>query len=209
MLSTAERYDWFRKQYARFADSYCLTLVGELTLDEAIQRIGGENPQAVPGPLVVHGLPAEVVAELPGDLGPVFERLETERVVAVTQLPGWVLLVEWGGDFLGREGAVRLSRGTTLVAHGNEQSGAHFLWMQDGAVQLAFDPAHAGLRTGEKADSLVQIMAEVGFVLEAGGHRAGPHDPAASLALADFLTGLRLGPSVLHEAVYVCVTPTE
>lgn len=203
MLSTAERYDWFRKQYARLAGSYCLTLVGELSLDEAIQRIGGVDPQVVPGPLAVRGLPADVVAGLPGDLGPVYERLENQRVVALTQLPGWVLLIEWGGDFLGREGAVRLSEGTTLVAHGN----GNFLWMRDGAVQLEFDPEHAGMRLGERADSLLQIMAEVGFVLEAGGHHDRPDSSAASLALADFLTGVRFGASTLHEAVYVCVTP--
>ncbi|GAA1651409.1 DUF6461 domain-containing protein [Actinoplanes couchii] len=207
MISTAERYDWFTKQYARLAASYCLTLVGDLALDEAVRRIGGENPEAVPGPLVVHGLPEDVVAGLPGDLGPVFERLESERVVALTQLPGWVLLVEWGGDFLGHDGAERLSAGTTLVAHSTEESGSHFLWMRDGIVQLAFDPEHAGLRIGTKSNSLVQIMAEVGFNLEIGAPRTGPYDPAASLALADFLTGVRLGPAALHEAVYVCVTP--
>ncbi|GIE76484.1 hypothetical protein Aph02nite_24340 [Actinoplanes philippinensis] len=186
MVCTAADYAWFDERYGRLSRSYRLTLVADLSVAEAALRIGGTDPEVLPGSSIVDGAaPA--------------------HTVAVTETPGWALLLETavspGAAALPVAG---LSRGTTLVAHGVAGPVSSFLWMHDATEELAFDPARPWRRTGRSADSQVGVMAEVGFPMDADGHGESP--AALSLAFADYLTGVRLGPDELRSLLYLRVS---
>ncbi|GAA0803779.1 DUF6461 domain-containing protein [Spirilliplanes yamanashiensis] len=159
-------YAWFTDRCAALAEAYCLTLVAGLSPREVIDRLDGTGVRPATGL-------AAVLEPAPGD----------EEFVAVTQLPGWSLIVEPYG-YLGVTEDVYgpLSAGSELVAHyRNIVGGDQFVHVADGVVLRDLSP------TAEFPAAPVE----------------------GALELAGKLTGVRLTAELLESAEYLCADVPE
>lgn len=156
----------------------CRTLIADVGPAEVLARCGAVEPFLCPGGLVLQELTPAVSALLHEDpsTAHLADLLEDDRLVAVSEMPGWCLLTETGTR-LGFTAAAALSRGTTLVAY----APGEFLWMADGEPRLRFD---AGRWDGPEAPK----FGEFGVGEE----------------LVDRLTGIRLTPTTIAGAACLC-----
>ncbi len=158
----------------------CRTLIADVGPVDVLDRCGAADPFLCPGGLVLRALSPEADAVLHDDAATAHlaDRLASDRLVAVTEMPGWCLLTETGTR-LGLTAAAALSRGTTLVSY----APGEFRWHQDGELRLRFD---AGRWDGPEAPKF-------------GEYGVGED-------LVDRLTGIRLTPTTIAGAVCLCAT---
>ncbi|MFJ9118988.1 DUF6461 domain-containing protein [Streptomyces sp. NPDC102394] len=119
----------------------------------------------------------------------------------------WTLVLGFdGGLGIVDACARRLSKGGRVVAHSaNGGKPIHlFHWFEDGELRTTFEEPSA--RDGNAPDQLVPLLREVGFPLTPEGRleESAPDvdRKAATLALAERLTGIRVTESLLQEATY-------
>jgi uncharacterized protein DUF6461 len=201
--ATASDYTWFSEHCPDLADAFCLTLVRGLTPAEVLRRIDVRQTTNLTGfgeMLRAYNAWATTIGN---DLG----RL-TELFVAGTSVDGWTLAVEPNG-FLGvtDEIAVALSHGTSAVSVFRNVNVLNcFRWTEDGKVRLKFEPLFPTRREGSDADSLVEVMRQVGFDFREGDDRDIENFIEAALALMEHVTGVRLTFAHLQSAQYLCGT---
>jgi hypothetical protein len=205
--ATAADYAWVDDDSTGLIEAYCVTLARGLEPAEFLARIGARPDVSRSG----------LRQLFEPSWGLWRERSGEELLISVAAVPGdggdWALAVEING-FLGvREDlAIRLSAGTRLVsALWMEVNFANdFLWVEDGQVRLGFQPLFPAQRWGTTPDALLPDMTEAGFDLsdnddEVRDDEVGDDRPiAATFALAERLTGVRVTPDLLENARYAC-----
>jgi hypothetical protein len=198
MVAIASEYAWFHERPAGLSESYCLTLARDLRPAEFLERVG-----ARPAPQLSR---IDVLCELSMDL---WRRHEGEELlIGVTTVSGdrgeWTLGVEYNG-YLGitEEVIIPLSIETTIVSHYFSDGLDRFYWVEDGDIRLNFNPAKAAYREGSTPNAALDAMGKIGFELSEDGDNFDDSSQAA-LALAEYLTGVRLTPDLLEEATYTC-----
>ncbi|MER7363836.1 DUF6461 domain-containing protein [Nonomuraea wenchangensis] len=197
MTPNAVDYLWFNDdRFPDLADSYCFTLVRELSPELLMSRLGA---QAAASP---HKTLDELIAASysgPGPLG-----TWDGNFFGVVSIGDWLLIVEANGHLgANRKAIVPLSAGTRLVSHSrNVNAVGYFHWVEDGEVRLSFDPLFPSFRHGSAPDELSAMMQRAGFNLDDEIDR-GIHDKAA-FALAEHLTGVKLTPQLLEKSTYLC-----
>ncbi|MBL7260809.1 hypothetical protein JKJ07_41625 [Actinoplanes sp. LDG1-01] len=110
----------------------------------------------------------------------------------------WSLVIEDNGSLGRADELLRpLSEGTTLVCLYRAADGSgRFLLLEDGAVQLDFDPQAPNRRSGARVDALAQEISAVGI-------GAGGDATAGAFALAERATGVGLSLEMLQERTYL------
>lgn len=199
-IVTAADYAWFEDRPAGLAEAYCLTLAQGLSPAGFLARVAARS-----GPTLTN-----VAALFAPSMRLWDEHPEKGMLIGVTTVPGdgddWALAVEVNG-YLGvtEEIIVSLSAGTRVISHyysGGSGAG-RFYWAEDRDVRLHFNPSEAAYRDGSTPDAAVDLMREAGFDLSPEGDN--DEDGAeASLALAERLTGVRLTPELIEQAIYTC-----
>ncbi|WP_433173525.1 DUF6461 domain-containing protein [Actinoallomurus sp. CA-150999] len=123
----------------------------------------------------------------------------------------WTLALEVNGHLgVTPSVVVPVSAGTRLVSHrynGGNAFGS-FYWIEDGDIRLEFEPLFAHHREGSTPDALLEDMKQIGFDLEEDREDIGPTTTAA-FALAERLTGVRVTPAMLDDAVFLCGTAAD
>jgi hypothetical protein len=192
----AEDYAWFEGTALSYA--YCMTLVRGLGAAEALRRINGEPVERTAG--------LAAFIRYAQDHSPWSDRADNRFVVGGTELDGWTLLLESNG-FLGVTAGViqPLSDGTRVVSHYRNVDGEdRFCWMEDGELRVRFAPLFPYNRGGADPDSLIEPMVEFGFDLSDDEDRDYENHRAATFALTEHLTGIRITQDLLDSADYLC-----
>ncbi|MFL1900234.1 DUF6461 domain-containing protein [Streptomyces tauricus] len=206
MTASTSDYMWFEERFPDLAASYCLTLVHEVSPAELLHRLGGRAEPARAGV-------AELV-EAAYDFHAPSSGLRT--LFGMTSIGPWTLMVEpngWHG--VDEERALPASAGTHWISHydnGNANNDGSFLWAENTDRRLQFDLRDAGYRCGSQPDALLDVIRRLGFefpgepVPTDGFDADSDADVAvpAAFALAEHLTQVRLTPSHLAEATFVC-----
>jgi Family of unknown function (DUF6461) len=197
MIPVAADYAWFEERLPGLAEASCLTLVQKLTPEQVLARVGGRLEA-----------PRSGVGDLFGPSMKLWENHpESGMFIAVTTVPGgdWALAVEVNGYLGATEEVIEsLSAGTRLVSYYTSVVGpGRFYWAEDGDIRLNFNPVEAAYRDGSTPDAVLDAMAEIGFDLSEDGDNTDDSS-AAALALAEYLTGVRITPELLEKATYTC-----
>ncbi|MFE4512835.1 DUF6461 domain-containing protein [Kitasatospora sp. NPDC056783] len=222
MTAHATDYTWFAERYPVLGEAYCLTQVQGISADELLHRF-----DALPGREVI-GLDAVIAAwesfedgedegdegdeedeederdgEADGGARDLFDSEDDRLLVAVAELGGWALGVEPFG-YLGTldEVVPRLGEGTRLVSHfRNSMAVDHFHWWEHGTRRLHFEPLFPGRRDGSDAEApgVPELLTACGFEPETEAYDL---HTAATFALAERLTGVRLDPERLEAATF-------
>ncbi|MBL7259328.1 hypothetical protein JKJ07_33930 [Actinoplanes sp. LDG1-01] len=121
--------------------------------------------------------------------------------LAVADVGGWTMIVEPNGFFCtDRQVIPVLSAGGEQVTfYRSEHTAPEFLWAVDGDVQVGFCPAGDDDRWGTDPRRLDQVLAELGF-----GEEVVEDFKALTLALMHHITGVRLTPALLGNAMFRC-----
>ncbi|MFF3565729.1 DUF6461 domain-containing protein [Streptomyces sp. NPDC002574] len=197
MMKTAQDYAWFEKDFPDIAEAYCFTLVHGLSPAEVMSRLEG-HPEAP-----ARGIPAFIDAAITRS-----DLVETHRqLVAMTTLGAWTLLIEHNG-YLGvtENRALPASAGATWVSHFVNVNGVGtFFWAEDQELQLCFDLIFPEDRWGNAPDELVEVMGRIGFHFDEEAAETDLSTPAA-FALAEYVTGVAITPTLLQETTFNCST---
>ncbi|MFJ1600165.1 DUF6461 domain-containing protein [Streptomyces sp. NPDC088261] len=199
MTKTGADYAWFEDDFPDIAEAYCFTLVRGLSPSELISRLEGRSK----APL--QGIAAVVEAA--------FARYELEggdrQLVAVTTVGAWTLLIEPNG-YLGvtEERALPASAGMSWISHFvNINAVGTFLWAEDQAQRLCFDPMFPEDRWGTAPDEFLGAMTRIGFhVDEDAPETERDLSSPAAFALAEHLTGIAITPELLQDTAFTCAT---
>ncbi|MCX4437764.1 MULTISPECIES: DUF6461 domain-containing protein [Streptomyces] len=117
------------------------------------------------------------------------------------------LLIEPNG-YLGvtEEKALSTSAGTRWVSHFVNINGLDsFLWAEDTAKRLTFEPGLPDHRWRTTPDELLDAMHHSGFQFwDETSDTAEPLATEAAFALAEHLTGGRITPELLQDTNFVC-----
>jgi hypothetical protein len=198
--ATAADYTWFDEHFPWLAEAYCIMLVRGIAPRELLRRIGATEQPPVTGVEGLEGPAYGAWDEHEGDL----------LLVGATAVGDWTLTVEPNGHLGVTDQLIRpLSRGTRLVSHfRNINAVDHFYWVEDGDLRLHFEPLFAHARDGSDPDGLTDVMRQVGFDLGDDQDRDRELHTEAAFALTEHLTGVRLTPSLLESAGFLCgLTP--
>ncbi len=202
--ATAAQYAWIDDWLGEVSGAYCLTLAHGLTPQDFLARIGA-LPEALPrrglGPL------AEASWQI-------WDRHQGERLlIGVAAVPGgWSLALEINGHLgVTPEIIVPLSAGTRVVSHYSNEAVDRFYYVEDRDIRLYFEPLFPAERDGSQPDALVEAMKQAGFELSEHDDDADDDDAddeddiptAASFALAEILTGVRLTAELLEDSNYL------
>ncbi|MEV8456470.1 DUF6461 domain-containing protein [Streptomyces sp. NPDC052095] len=200
MATTAADYMWFEEDFPDLAESYCVTLVHDVTPHELTRRLGGQAEPEVTG--------ITTLVDTSYDL---WDPSTTRTYFGMTPLGPWTLMVEpngWHG--VNEKKALPASAGTRWISHydnTNANNDGSFLWAEDTELQLHFELRDAGSRFGTRADDLLDVIRRLGF--------AFPEEPTetdddlavpAAFALAEHITGIRVTPALLRDTTFVCGT---
>ncbi|MCC3767904.1 DUF6461 domain-containing protein, partial [Streptomyces sp. UNOC14_S4] len=165
MSATAADYVWFEEGFPELAEAYCFTLVRGVAPDELLRRLGGRE-EKTPG-----GLDAFVDAAFDlhesGDEDGGEGEHGSRQFVAMTSVGGWTLMIEPNG-YVGvtEDRALVASAGTCWVSHFVNIDGVDsFLWAEDTARRLSFEPTFPDHRYGSTPDAALAEMEEAGFPL--------------------------------------------
>ncbi|MFJ4874046.1 DUF6461 domain-containing protein [Streptomyces sp. NPDC088745] len=199
-MATAADYMWFEEDFPDLAESYCVTLVHDVTPHELVRRLKGRPEPEVTG--------STALVDTAYDLwGPSI----TRTYFGTTMLGAWTVMIEpngWHG--VNEAKALPASVGTRWISHydnANANNDGAFLWAEDTELRLHFELRDAGYRSGTRADDLLEEIRHLGF--------AFPEEPTdtdadlavpAAFALAEHLTGLRVTPTLLRDTSFVCGT---
>ncbi|MFJ7272154.1 DUF6461 domain-containing protein [Streptomyces sp. NPDC099050] len=203
MTKTGVDYAWFENDFPDIAEAYCFTLVRGLSPAELVSRLEGrpESP--------LRGIAAVVDAAFAQ-----YELGDGDRqVVAMTTVGAWTLLIEPNG-YLGvtEERALPASAGTSWVSHFvNVNALGTFLWAEDRALRLCFDPMFPEDRRGTTPDELLDAMTRIGFHVDVPAPETAPEterdlSSPAAFALAEHLTGVAITPELLQDTTFTCAT---
>ncbi|GIE96421.1 hypothetical protein Ari01nite_38860 [Paractinoplanes rishiriensis] len=186
-LAVAGDYSWFALD-RDLRRGFCFTWVRDLTPAEVLDRLDGEELQQVTW--------QQLVGSGDGQRG-----AAGRYFIGVARADDWSLIVEDRGD-LGATDAVvlPLSRGTRLISHQRGEDGhGRFLVVEDGVIQLDFDPAAPGKISGVRSAELKPTIDAVGF--DTGD------DPAvaieAAFALAARFTEIPMTQDLLRTRTYL------
>ncbi|MEV8341067.1 DUF6461 domain-containing protein [Streptomyces niveus] len=196
MTKTGAGYAWFEDDFPDIAEAYCFTLVRGLSPTELMSRLEG-RPEA---PL--QGIAAVVDATFAQ-----YGLEEDRQLVAMTTVGAWTLLIEPNG-YLGvtEEQALPASAGASWVSHFTNINGVGtFLWAEDQALRLCFDPMFPEDRWGAEPDELLDVMRRIGFHLEVEDPEPD-FSPQAAFALAEHLTSVVITPALLRDTTFTCAT---
>ncbi|MEV4894524.1 DUF6461 domain-containing protein [Nonomuraea sp. NPDC055795] len=198
-MPTTTDYAW--ADSGTLDDPYCLTLVRGLTPEEFMARVHAETrPRPMRLDTDFH--------DVSYDLRSAGEAL----FIGAAAVPGenWTLAYESNGHLgITAEAMIPVSIGTRVVSHYEGGNGRYrFFWAEDGDVRLDFDPLYANDRRGSTPDALLDDMVEIGYDLrdDASVEDIDFTFPliAASFALAERLTGIRVTPELLVGGTYLC-----
>ncbi|MEV4224863.1 DUF6461 domain-containing protein [Nonomuraea sp. NPDC049725] len=198
MIPNAVDYLWFNDdRFPDLADSYCFTLVRDMTPELLMTRLGAQaaaSPRKTLDELITASYPD------PGTFG-----TRDGKHFGTVSLGDWLLIVEVNGHLgVSRKTILPLSADTRLVSHSrNVNAVGYFYWVEDGEIRLFFDPLFPYSRHGSSPDELVEVMQRVGFDLAGDDSVSDNHDKAA-FALAEHVTGVKLTPQLLEESTYLC-----
>lgn len=186
MASSVGDFRWFSQDLVLGLD-FCLTFVRACSPGEVLARLGGLDPIDIQG---VENLPDA------GDLDP----SNGLAFLAVADAGGWTMIVEPNGFFCTDEQVVRVlsADGEQVTFYQTEHATPQFLWAADGDVRVAFCPVGDD-RWGTDPRRLDEMLAEFGF-----GEEGVEDFEARTLALMYHLTGVRLTPTLLQNAVFRC-----
>lgn len=198
--ATAAEYAWVGGWLDSVSGAYCLTLIHDLEPQDVLGRIGA---LAEPAPRRGLGALAEASAEM-------WERHEdSSLLIGVTAIPGgWSLGLEING-YIGvtPEIIVPLSAGTRTVSHYQNNAVDRFYYAEDGDIRLYFEPLFPAERDGSQPDAFIDAMAQAGFELREDKdveYDTEDYLPtAASFALAEILTGVRVTAELLEDSNYL------
>lgn len=195
----AADYTWADDWVDGVSQAYCLTLARGLTPGALLSRMGAAPREACDG-LGELGRRAFRL----WDAAPVEHLLVGAAPVAGRDGAGWALGLEVNG-FLGvtPEVAAPLSAGTRVVSHYANTGMNRFYWIEDTDIRLHFEPLFPADRMGSTPDALADVMRRVGFDLSQDGDNTGPA-AAATFALTEHLTGVRLTRDLLDHSRYEC-----
>jgi hypothetical protein len=196
--ASAAEYAWVGDWLDEVSGAYCLTLARGLTPQQFLARIGA---RVDPAPRRGLDSLAEASAEI-------WARHEGERLlIGVTTVPGgWALAMELNGHLGVTPGViVPLSAGTVVVSHYRNDAVHRFYFVEDQVIRLYFEPLFPADREGSERDELAGAMTQAGFDLrkDAGAQGDVPA-AAASFALAEILTGVRVSPELIEDSSYWC-----
>ncbi|WMX46604.1 DUF6461 domain-containing protein [Streptomyces roseicoloratus] len=198
MTKTGADYAWFEDDFPDIAEAYCFTLVRGLSPAELTSRFEG-RPEA---PL--QGIAAVVDAAFAQ-----YDDLEEgdRQLLAMTTVGSWTLLIEPNGYFrVTEERALPASAGAVWVSHFVNINGVGtFLWAEDQALRLCFDPMFPEDRWGTAPDELLDVMQRIGFHFDDDAPDRDLSSPAA-FALAEHLTGVAITPALLQDTTFTCAT---
>ncbi|MEU1203298.1 DUF6461 domain-containing protein [Streptomyces sp. NPDC005813] len=197
MTATAADYVWFEECFPDLAEAYCFTLVHNLPPSDVLARLGGQTESSQTGTTAI----VDAAFDLLG-------RSDNARqFVAMTTVGDWTLLIEPNG-YLGvtEEKALPASAGTRWVSHFVNINGVDsFLWAEDTAKRLTFEPGFPDQRWGTTPDELLDAMHRSGFQFwDETSDTAEPLAAEAAFALAEHLTGVHITPELLRDATFVC-----
>ncbi|MFI9629134.1 DUF6461 domain-containing protein [Streptomyces sp. NPDC052042] len=200
MATTAADYMWFEEDFPDLAESYCVTLVHNVTPHDLVRRLDGQPEPDVSG--------ITALVDIAYDLwGP----STTRTFFGMTVLGAWTLMIEpngWHG--VNDAKALPASAGTRWISHydnANANNDGAFFWAKDTELQLHFELRDAGYRSGTRADDLLKVIRHLGFTF--------PEEPAATdddlavpaaFALAERLTDIRVTPALLRDTTFICGT---
>jgi len=183
--ATAADYAWVADDSTGLIEAYCLTLARGLEPAQFLARLGARPDIARSGLSQLFEPSWRLWRERSGD----------ELLISVAAVPGdggdWALAVEING-FL-------VSHLWMEVNFAND-----FLWVEDGQVGLEFQPLSPAQRWGTTPDALLPDMTEAGFDLSDEDEDGDDKPIAATFALAERLTGVRVTPDLLENARYAC-----
>ncbi|MFF3879065.1 DUF6461 domain-containing protein [Streptomyces sp. NPDC001978] len=193
--ATADDYRWFEADFAQLAEAYCITMVRGITPVEVLGLLQAE----VRG----HGIGVRTLDEHAYKTAQVHQG--SHGYLGVAPLEDWSVMVEPNGYIGTLDGALsRLSAGRTAVSHfRNINAVDHFNWFVNAELRLHFEPLFAYYRDGSDPDSLVTPMREVGFAVEEEGADDLDVVTAATFALAERVTGIRLTPEFLENTQFI------
>jgi hypothetical protein len=199
MTKTGADYAWFENDFPDIAEAYCFTLVRGLSPTELILRLEGREEAPLQGMAAVVDATFAQYELGDGD----------RQLVALTTVGAWTLLIEANG-YLGvtEERALPASAGTSWISHFvNINAVGTFLWAEDQALRLCFDPMFPEERWGTTPDELLDVMVRIGFHVDddAPESETDLSSPAA-FALAEHLTGVAITPELLQDTTFTCAT---
>ncbi|MGN9821742.1 DUF6461 domain-containing protein [Streptomyces sp. SD11] len=197
MTATAADYVWLNERFPDLAAAYCFTLVHNLAPVDVLARLEGQSEPSRTG--------VEAIVDA------AFELLDcsdnTRQFIAMTTVGDWTLLIEPVG-YIGvtEERALPASAGTRWVSHFVNINGLDsFLWAQDTAGRLTFEPAVPDRRWGTTPDELLEAMHHCGFQFwNETGNTAEHLAAEAAFALAEHLTGVRITSELLQNTRFIC-----
>ncbi|KJY19873.1 MULTISPECIES: DUF6461 domain-containing protein [Streptomyces] len=199
MTKTGADYAWFENDFPDIAEAYCFTLVRGLPPAELMSRLAG-RPEA---PL--QGIDAVVDAA--------FAQYDLEdgdrQLIGMTTVGSWTLVIEPNG-YLGvtEERVLPASAGASWVSHFvNVNALGTFLWAEDQALRLCFDPMFPEDRWGTTPDEFLDVMTRIGFRVDDDAPETGMDlSSPAAFALAEHLTGVAITPELLQKTTFTCAT---
>ncbi|KQZ17922.1 DUF6461 domain-containing protein [Streptomyces clavifer] len=197
MTATAADYVWLNERFPDLAEAYCFTLVHNLAPVDVLARLEGQSEPSQTG--------VEAIVDAAFEL---LDRSDnTRQFIAMTTVGDWTLLIEPVG-YIGvtEERALPMSAGTRWVSHFVNINGLDsFLWAQDTAGHLTFEPAVPDRRWGTTPDELLEVMRHCGFQFWNETSDTAEHLAAeAAFALAEHLTGVRITPELLQNTPFIC-----
>ena len=196
-VATRDDYAWLGHSSLGLAEGYYLTLAEGISPQEFLVRIGSELQDRADG---IQGLRDREEAFF--DSG----RYCDELLVGVAAVEGmggaWAMGLATDsciGVF--DELMVPLSAGCRMITHGRNVNAVDlFRWYEDGELRTHFEPLFPTDRMGSDPDALVEEMRGAGFNLsDQPGHEG---HTAATFALAERLTGVRVTEALLSTSTY-------
>lgn len=123
-------------------------------------------------------------------------------------LGSWTLLIEPNG-YLGvtEDRVLPASAGTSWISHFvNVNAVGTFLWAEDQALRLCFDPMFPDDRWGTTPDELLDVMTRIGFHFDDVPETEMDLSSPAAFALAEHLTGVAITPELLQSTSFTCAS---
>ena len=194
--ATSSDYTWLASdEFAVWQEvGYCFTHITDATPGEVLTTLEAEQTFTVTGVDDLYIRAGEAWDARGG--GPFGKTL-----VAATAIGSTTLMVESTG-FIGvtAEHMEPLSRGRQIVSCYYALGLSQFWWWSNGTLELHFEPLAPGVgRTGTHPDNYLQDMSEVGLdVTDSRDVREIPFN-AATLALAERVTGTPIHPEMFHS----------
>jgi hypothetical protein len=181
-------YGWFETN-GELTEGFCFTWIAGLTPDQVVRKLDGRRLGTT---------------AWPADWASFSGRRRGEAVMAVAAMPGWSLIVEDNGTLALKDDLLeRLSARTTVVAHyRNVELDSRFALVQNGDIQVAFDPYDPSDRSGSHPDILLAAMRAAGFATD-GQDNDDADATEHAFALTEHLTRVPMTATLLHSATYV------